>query len=304
MYKTSTLTIENLEYLDIDNSNGESKLRLCLNQGARIDQLKIDNIQVISETNPKSYKDNYASAILFPFANRIKDGRYTFNDINYSLDCNESDKNNAIHGLVYDKTFEYVSSNLASDFGSVTLKYEDNGTSKGFPFAYEIFLMYLLNASGIKLAVKILNKDKKAFPFTLGWHPYFDSLDLSESTINFESKTKFLFDEQQIVTGKTAFKESMPYSLKDVKLDDAYILEADGVEFTTPEYVMSIKSSSKDNFLQLYTPNEPKRIAIEPMTGACDSFNNKIGLQVLHSNNQFEIAWEILIISSISKNIN
>jgi len=51
--------------------------------------------------------------------------------------------------------------------------------------------------------------------------------------------------------------------------------------FSTPEYDFNISSTSKENFLQLYTPVQPNVIAIEPMTGAADNFNNKTGLQTL-----------------------
>ena len=76
MYKLSNIKIKNLEYLDIENSDSISKLRLCLNQGGRIDFLKFDNIKIISKNESSTYKDSYASAILFPFVNRIKNGKY------------------------------------------------------------------------------------------------------------------------------------------------------------------------------------------------------------------------------------
>jgi aldose 1-epimerase len=93
----------------------------------------------------------------------------------------------------------------------------------------------------------------------------------------------------------------MPYLLKDVALDDGYVLEKNSIEFTTPQYVMRIKSSAKDNFLQLYTPSDPNKIAIEPMTGVCDSFNNKMGLQVIHPHEQFDLEWDVSFTKTTQK---
>ncbi len=211
------------------------------------------------------------------------------------LDCNHIDKKNAIHGLVYNKKFVYERSNFASDSGSVTIRHKALEIAKGFPFYYEIRLTYNINSSGVNMVVNIDNKDENAFPFTLGWHPYFSTLSLENSTINFKSNAKFLIDNQQIISGKTPTSEVMPYSLKDVKLDDGYKLETNTVEFVSPEYKLTLESSSNENFLQLYTPNQPNSIAIEPMTGVCDSFNNKIGLQILYPNDTYCVKWDLAI---------
>ena len=53
--------------------------------------------------------------------------------------------------------------------------------------------------------------------------------------------------------------------------------------------------TSKENFLHLFTPDQPKVIAIEPMTGAANNFNNKIGLQTLEPNDVYKVEWDIAI---------
>jgi aldose 1-epimerase len=65
------------------------------------------------------------------------------------------------------------------------------------------------------------------------------------------------------------------------------------IGFTTPEYNIKLETNTKENYLQIYTPENRKTIAIEPMTGICDSFNNKKGLQILHSNEEHEVKWNL-----------
>ena len=89
----------------------------------------------------------------------------------------------------------------------------------------------------------------------------------------------------------------MPLSLKDKTLDDAYILNDHNVEFFTPKYDLKLSSSQNENYLQLYTPKGFDAIAIEPMTGVSDSFNNKIGLKELSPKNSFEITWSMDVIT-------
>ena len=301
MYTLEKLKIQGLNHLELTSSDGASNAQISLNQGGRLSSLVFEDIQVLADFEASTYENNYASSILFPFVNRIKDGKYTFNNSKYQLSCNEGDKNNALHGLVYNKTFVCTKKVLTLNDASVTLQYKDNGKHLGFPFKFNIELTYTLNKKGIILSVKIANKDKKNFPFSIGWHPYFYSKNLDNSTLNFSSNKKYVFDNQQIISGTTDLNIEMPFRLKAVTLDDCYQLKTNEIYFSTPEYSFNIESTSKENFLQLYTPEVRNVIAIEPMTGAADNFNNKIGLQTLQPNETYNMKWLIAIVTINSK---
>lgn len=293
MFTLTKIEADGLDFIEIHHPENKSKATLCLNQGGRLSGLEFDGIKILADYEPSTYKANYASSILFPFVNRIRDGKYTFEDVDHVLDCNEADKNNALHGLVYDKTFDYVDRDLTSSHGAITLQYKHDGTCQGFPFKFDIQLTYTLTEENFSLAVNIVNKHESPLPFTIGWHPYFVSKNLDESSIAFESSTQYLFDQQQIISGTTPLDVEMPYSLKGVKLDDGYPLQSNAVEFLTPEYRIHMTSTSKENCLQLYTPPTLNVIAIEPMTGAADSFNNKLGLQKLQPKDSYTVKWNI-----------
>ena len=301
MYTLKELKRQGLNYLELTSSDGASKAQISLNQGGRLSNLIFEDIQVLADFDASTYENNYASSILFPFVNRIKDGEYTFNNSKHKLNCNEVDKNNALHGLVYNKTFVCTKKVLTLNYATVTLEYNDYGKHLGFPFKFNIELTYTLNQKGIILSVKIANKDKKNFPFSIGWHPYFHSKSLDNSALNFSSNIKYVFDDQKIISGTTDVNIEMPFLLKAVTLDDCYRLKTNKINFSTPEYSCNIESTSKNNFLQLYTPEVHNVIAIEPMTGAADNFNNKIGLQTLQPNECYNMKWLIAIKTRNSK---
>tara|TARA_B110000261_G_scaffold8219_1_gene8308 strand:- start:119 stop:1048 length:930 start_codon:yes stop_codon:yes gene_type:complete len=301
LYTIEKLEKQDLHYLELTSSDGASKAQISLNQGGRLSHLVFEGIQVLADFDASTYENNYASSIQFPFVNRIKDGKYTFNNSKYKLNCNEVDKNNALHGLVYNKTFVCTKKALTLHYASVTLQYKDNGKHQGFPFKFNIELTYTLNKKGIILSVNIANKDKKTFPFSVGWHPYFYSKNLDNSTLNFSSNKKYVFDNQQIISGTTDLNIEMPFQLKAITLDDCYQLKTNEIYFSTPEYSFNIESTSKENFLQLYTPEVRNVIAIEPMTGAADNFNNEIGLQTLQPNETYNTKWLITIDTRNSK---
>jgi len=234
LYTLEKLKIQGLNHLELTSSDGASKAQISLNQGGRLSSLVFEDIQVLADFEASTYENNYASSILFPFVNRIKDGKYTFNNSKYQLSCNEGDKNNALHGLVYNKTFVCTKKVLTLNDASVTLQYKDNGKHLGFPFKFNIELTYTLNKKGIILSVKIANKDKKNFPFSIGWHPYFYSKNLDNSTLNFSSNKKYVFDNQQIISGTTDLNIEMPFQLKAITLDDCYQLKTNEIYFSTP----------------------------------------------------------------------
>ena len=293
MYKQLIHIEQGLEYIELFDSKRHSKAKICLDQGGRMETLSLDRVSVIEDMLPLTYEETYASSILFPFSNRVKNGNYKFKNKTYQLELNEKGRDNALHGLVYNKRFEVESFDLTSDFGSVRLRYESDGSAKGFPFKYAIFINYKLRKNSITLTVKVQNLDSSSFPFTLGWHPYFISTDLYNSSLNFKSKKKLQFDNQQITSALISSDEDVLFQIKDDQLDDGYVLDGNKIEFETPGYNMIIQAVSQDNFLQLYTPSKTNTIAIEPMTGVSDSLNNKIGLQILNSGKEYQVSWNI-----------
>jgi len=301
LYTLKEIETQGLHYIELTSSGGASKVQISLNEGGRLSNLVFEDTQVLADFDASTYKNNYASSILFPFVSRIKDGKYTFNNSKYKLNCNEVDKNNALHGLVYNKTFACTKKALTLNDASVTLQYKDYGKHQGFPFKFNIELTYTLNKKGIIVSVNIINKDEKPFPFSLGWHPYFYSKNLYDSTLSFRSNKKYVFDNQQIISGTTDLNIEMPFQLKAVTLDDCYPLKTNEIDFLTPEYSFKIASTSKENFLQLYTPEVYNVIAIEPMTGAGNNFNNKIGLQTLQPNETYNMKWLLAIETRNSK---
>ncbi|UAM98325.1 aldose 1-epimerase [Polaribacter litorisediminis] len=292
MYKGKIIKENGFSFIELQNTSKTTKAKICLEEGARLKELKFKQVFLIKEQPNFDYKDSYASSILFPFASRIQEGRYTFKDKMYQFNCNDADKN-ALHGLVYNKKFKVVHISEGSKFCSVILEYKEVQESPGFPYTYKIQLTYTLFEKEMSLSVKIENTDVKAFPFTVGWHPYFLSDNLSNSTLKFKSDKKIEFDENLITKRVVDFKGEEEFKIEDKQLDDCYILNSDSIEFKTPKYQIEITTNQIENYLQLYTPKDLPMIAIEPMTGISNSFNNQIGLQVLEPKQSYSFLWDL-----------
>jgi aldose 1-epimerase len=293
MFKIKQYRCEKTNQNDIELYNSETSTfaKIQLNQGARLKELVLSDYIVIKEMEGLEYTKTYASSILFPFANRIKDGRYEFENKFYQFPINEKELNNALHGLVYNKEFKVLHTDATEDLASVDLCYTENNHMAGFPYTYTIKLNYTLTQKSLNLAVEIINTDSKTFPFTLGWHPYFFSSDRYNSSVIFDSNKKLKLDDQCITEGVEVSENFGLVEIKNQSLDDCYVLKTNTITFKTPKYTLTLDSSEKESFLQLYTPPNPNMIAIEPTTGVSDSFNNRIGLKTLKPNETYDIEW-------------
>lgn len=295
MFTIKKIHSKDNKVIEITNSVSGTKAKIQLSYGASLDELIIRNIKVITNLYPLDYIKTYPSSILFPFANRINDGKFNFNGSNYNLQCNEKQLNNAIHGLVYNKAFLVDELKKFENHAEIKLYYEEINPPTGYPFKFRVELTYKLTNEFLSLKINVINLDDKKLPFTVGWHPYFKSVDLDKSKIQFDCIKKIKCNKNNIALGFEPFNSKMPLSLRKRRFDDAFVLENPDVKFFTPEYDLVLKSSEKESFLQLYTPMNTNAIAIEPMTGVSDSFNNKIGLKKLSPGQSYSIEWQVSI---------
>lgn len=282
-----------LSVIHLQSPDGQLKATFHPHQGGRLVKLTYQDQLVIDELETMPYEESYAGAILFPFANRIQDGTYQFKAKNFQLACNEKGKNNAIHGLIYNQNFEVTKQEETPTQAVLELNYAEKNSPQGFPFQYQVQLYYALSNEGLTLQVEVKNTGSEAFPFTLGWHPYFYCDDVEKSFLSFTSHKVILMNDKNIALGVSEHPVENPYSLKNKQLDDCFVLNGREVEFFTPHYKFELQGYPKSNYLQLYTPLNEQRIAIEPMTGISDSFNHKKGLQVVKPGKSKKETWQI-----------
>ncbi|WP_194768531.1 aldose 1-epimerase [Tamlana sp. I1] len=280
--------------LEVSYPESKSFAKIHLNQGASIQELTLMGQTLIKDLAPLTYAYTYASAFLFPFANRVKDGAYSYNEKPYQLEVNNKPENNALHGLIFDKKFKLLGTYAKEETAVAIFEYDEVKKHEGFPFTYTILLHYIFHKNSLDIEFNIKNTSSGTFPFTVGWHPYFLSANLFNSTLNFGSSKKLIIGERNIATGIEDIKPVKDLQIEDKQLDDCWVLNNDKtIKFTTPEYELIIDSSEENSFVQAYTPPVKNVIAIEPTTGVSDSFNNKIGIKELRSYKTYEIRWTI-----------
>ncbi|MGC8597236.1 MAG: aldose 1-epimerase [Thermocladium sp.] len=261
-----------------------------LSLGASLADLRYGDKQIILPYG-NDYKVTRAGmAILAPFANRVRNGEYVFNGITYKLPVNS--EGHAIHGFVKDREWQVLERSDAFISMGLELKNEP-----GYPFKLYFNAKYEIRNNGLEFSLTVVNTGEKVAPITVGAHPYFTYITpRSEWLINAGDVYR-LEALGNIPTGRM-----IPQRLvtRVGEYDDCFKINGDEVQLMfSRDWGISIKLLGF-HFIQLFTPSWANAVAVEPMTGAPDAFNNGIGLMMLEPGKSISPSFSIIPIKSIN----
>ena len=113
--------------------------------------------------------DGFRSAVLAPWSNRLRDGKYTFQGCEYDFRGKTVGGALALHGLVTNQPFELLES--GEDFLRAKVQVPK---LDAYPFEVEVEVTYRLSSNPHRLSLDLLarNNGEGDAPITLGWHPY------------------------------------------------------------------------------------------------------------------------------------
>lgn len=115
--------------------------------------------------------------ILFPFPNRIRDGRFAWEGKEYQLPINDPQKKNAIHGFVCQRPWRVADQGADATSAWVTGEFlgsRDAPECRSFwPADYRIRITHRLTPGRLRIEARVDNPNQTSLPFDLGYHPYF-----------------------------------------------------------------------------------------------------------------------------------
>lgn len=261
------------------------------------------------EANPLPTRSGHP--ILFPFPNRLKDGRFTFEGIEYQLPLNESTGKHAIHGFTPKLPWRVVGTEAGKDYASITgefhLGLDHPNLADFWPSDFSILVTYKLRATTLEVAALVRNVGEKRMPFGLGYHPYFCLPSLPNAAVDdflIQVPAKKLWTAvQSLATGETEvppaefdFFKTRPVG--SVELDHLYgSLKPQGrtvalLSHPSAKEQIRIEADHPFRELLLFTPPHRKALAIEPYTCTTDALNFAprgidAGLRVLEAGKEF-----------------
>lgn len=262
----------------------------------------VDNSKI--ENDIRFEMNGFRSGKMSPFSCRIHLGQYDWMDQSYKFGKFYLGEN-ALHGLLYDADFEIRSTTIEKNAVTVELVFNYLGTDPGFPFPYEIIVQWTLwPAQLIQVKTTIYNKSNHTIPIMDGWHPYFTlGGQVNDYSLAFNAAGKIELDEALIPTGRLleVKKIEEKKQIGATHFDDCFLLDPNKNKVILSYQGKSIEIQPIHNYpyLQLYTPDDRKSIAVENLSGAPNCFNNKMGLQNLEPQEQiyFETNYQFKVLN-------
>lgn len=286
-----------MNLIELSNPDNSDLIQVDPDFGAQLTRLVLNGQSLLKYPVKKDDpKKGYPSAFMFPFANRVKDGRFVFNSQSYSLEINDLESNNAIHGLIAFEKFEIVNQSE----NSVFLVYEYEGNKKGFPFQFKFGVEYVLEKGCLTVRIGVKNTGHKAMPASFGWQPYFsfDDEQIGKMSLELPSRKMIHLDERKLPSGMVTSCEKEEISLRNTLLDNVYeVADKSGfskISLKCENKVLKIEQEVSEqslNYFVLYTPPNRTCISIGPQTSNTDALNNLQGLITLEAgkSRSFEI---------------
>jgi aldose 1-epimerase len=140
----------------------------------------------------------YHGAVLLPWPNRLRDGRYEFDGIPHQLPLTEPGRQVALHGLVCWERWSLVERTAAQ----VTLRI-DTVPVPGYPFPLRATITYQLATTGLQVELHTANLGTRDAPYGAGFHPWLSpgpgSLD--ECLLEIGADTWVPTDDRLLPTG-------------------------------------------------------------------------------------------------------
>jgi aldose 1-epimerase len=239
---------------------------------------------------PKSPGGN-GTPILFPYPNRVRDARYSFEGKSYTLPINNGP--NAIHGFAIDAPWDVLDRGADSTgafvFGRYHLAAHSQDRRGMWPTDAILQVRYSLAGRKLTMTTTVSNPTDKDLPYGFGIHPYFrlpfePGSDASQTSVIAPASRSWVL-EQFLPTGivedvipRLDFRKGQPRA--GLKLDDVLTgLAFDGDRCTCrlvdrakgAEFRLGFDKNFRE--LVMYTPSDPGVIALEPYTQTTDAIN-------------------------------
>lgn len=273
--------------------------------GGALGGLWLNGSPVTVESDPDELPPKSTGCVLAPWPNRIRDGRYRFDGVDYQLPLTEPATHNASHGLVKWNRWRC----LEQTAESVLLEC-DVVPQTGYPFEIRLNLLYILDSEGLKVSLAATNPGDRPAPFGVGFHPYIDlgSAPLEEAELQVPAASVLRTDERQIPVSKepvegTEFDLRTSRPIGSLRLDHGFTdLTGSVARVRSGSRTVELRWSPAFTTLQVYTPPfiTPGRnaIAIEPMSCPANAFNSGEHLVRLEPDERWTGEWSIRVASA------
>lgn len=166
---------------------GSATCHVSPDDGGRVASLTVGDVDVILGRDPTLPAAGWGSFPMVPWAGRVRNGRFTFDGVDYQLPINFG--NHAIHGTGFEQSWNVVD----RDAGSCALT-----CPLGWALGGESDQRFALSGSSL-ICTLTVRATERAMPATIGWHPWF----VKPERVDLQFERMYLRDDDYITDGRT-----------------------------------------------------------------------------------------------------
>ncbi|WP_424464055.1 aldose epimerase [Pseudoclavibacter helvolus] len=274
--------------------------------------LEVDGVLLVEDFGDDVLPPFGAGITLFPWPNRVRDGRWNHEGTTQQLDLTEPSKGNASHGLLRNTEYAVLSTTgSAIELGATAFP------QHGWPFTLRHHVRYRATENGLEVTHTVTNLGTGPAVFAVGAHPYFrlGEEPIADLVVTADLVERVCLDDRLLPVDTEAVDIGGPFDLTagrrvgDLDLNYAFRVRASG-----DRVLLAIESAAgarlelwgDDAFrhLQLYTPSDFPRtdgrhggtglaFAAEPMTAPPDALNSGIDLTRIEAGGTWTAAWGV-----------
>lgn len=269
---------------------------------------------LVLPTPEAGLREGCSGAVLAPWPNRIRDGRYEFGGETHQLPLSEPDRRVAAHGLALWERWDLDREATDGSRAVFTLRLVPQ---PGYPFSLVLTCTYLLDDRGLTWTVRARNTGDISAPYAAAVHPY-----LTPPTPPEVIRTPMALDEWRVHVPAEVYQE----------VDDERLLPdphrprissvagtpfdlggSGGCDMVGRQFDLALGQLRRNNageascwvqgadggkttltcgphveWIQIYTDDQAgegqgrRAVALEPMSAPADAFNSGNSLKVLH----------------------
>ena len=291
------------EPAEVHLTAGSSQLWIDL-RGGGLRRLVVGEWEVLDSYPPGAVAGGSRGAVLLPWPNRLRHGRWTWQGRDLQLDLRSMEQPHAVHGLVTWQSWTVL--DRAPDRATVGVLLAPR---PGYPFRLAAAVDYTLAPDRLTVTVRVRNAGSGEAPVAVGMHPYLqvgasEDGGISAAELTVGARTELETDGGLPTGGRRAFSgdvgrigdRAFDTPLTDLERDD------DGwtrVRLEGPAGRLELAVDEAWPWLQVYTgdsfPEGERRrsLAVEPMTSPPNALADSVDLVVLEPGADWSGTWTL-----------
>ena len=259
--------------------------RVDIREGCNLRELILDDWHTLLYPVDKELPRGASGMpIMFPYANRLKNAEFDFEDKHYKILKNGNPV--LMHGFVGDECFDFVGGKCDNHSAQVTFSFEVSKKKEiynSYPFDVILLLTYTLTKNSLKLDWTVENRGLTNAPFGFGVHTFFRKTYPDTTFISIPS-TSLIEAVDYFPTGKTLnvrnsdFDLSHERAVNDLELDHLYHLDGKSrlsyITYSKEQVRIELDASENMQYMMVFTPHRiHDAFCLENQTNATDAMN-------------------------------